>query len=118
MFLAALRGHQGELTPLVEAALAAAEAEGQGVAVTNAHWSAAILHNGLGRYANALAAAGQARDDSHLFVSAWVLPELVEAAMRSGRAEDAADALERLAERTPPAGPTSGWASRCAAAPC
>ena len=108
MFLAALRGHQGELTPLVEAALAAAEAEGQGVAVTNAHWSAAILHNGLGRYADALAAAGQARDDSHLFVSAWVLPELVEAAMRSGRAEDAADALERLAERTQAGGTDFG----------
>ena len=108
MFLAALRGHQGELTPLVEAALAAAEAEGQGAAVTNAHWSAAILHNGLGRYAGALAAAGQARDDSHLFVSVWVLPELVEAAMRSGRAEDATDALERLAERTQAGGTDFG----------
>ena len=108
MFLAALRGHQGELTPLVEAALAAAEAEGQGVAVTNAHWSAAILHNGLGRYADALAAARQARDDSHLFVSVWVLPELVEAAMRSGRAEDATDALERLAERTQAGGTDFG----------
>ena len=108
MFLAALRGHQGELTPLVEAALAAAEAEGQGAAVTNAHWSAAILHNGLGRYADALAAARQARDDSHLFVSVWVLPELVEAAMRSGRAEDATDALERLAERTQAGGTDFG----------
>jgi DNA-binding CsgD family transcriptional regulator len=108
MFLAALRGHQGELTPLVEAALAAAEAEGQGAAVTNTHWSAAILNNGLGRYADALAAAGQARDDSHLFVSMWVLPELVEAAMRSGRAEDAADALERLAERTQAGGTDFG----------
>jgi len=108
MFLAALRGHQGELTPLVEAALAAAEAEGQGVAVTNAHWSAAILNNGLGRYADALAAAGQARDDSHLFVSIWVLPELVEAAMRSGLDQDAADALERLAERTQAGGTDFG----------
>ena len=55
-----------------------------------------------------LAAAGQARDDSHLFVSMWVLPELVEAAMRSGRAEDAADALERLAERTQAGGTDFG----------
>jgi hypothetical protein len=87
MFLAALRGNQAELTPLVEDAIAAAETEGQGVAVTTAHWSAAILKNGLGRYADALAAAGQARDDSHLFVSFWTLPELVEAAVRTGSTE-------------------------------
>jgi hypothetical protein len=96
MFLAALRGNQAELTPLLAAAIAAAEAEGQGVAVTTAHWSAAILHNGLGRYADALAAAGQARDDSHLFVSMWALPELVEAAVRTGSTEVAADALEQV----------------------
>ena len=100
MFLAALRGNQAELTPLLAAAIAAAEAEGQGVAATNAHWSAAILHNGLGRYADALAAACKARDDSHLFVSMWAAPELVEAAVRTGHTEVAADALEQLASRT------------------
>jgi DNA-binding CsgD family transcriptional regulator len=117
MFLAALRGNQAELTPLIEAAIAAAEAEGQGVAVTNAHWSAAILNNGLGRYADALAAAGQARDDSHLFVSMWVLPELIEAAMRTGSTEVAADALERLAERTQAGGTDFGLGieARCRA---
>jgi DNA-binding CsgD family transcriptional regulator len=117
MFLAALRGNQAELTPLIKAAIAAAEAEGQGVAVTNAHWSAAILNNGLGRYADALAAAGQARDDSHLFVSMWVLPELVEAAMRTGSTEVAADALERLTERTQAGGTDFGLGieARCRA---
>jgi len=50
MFLAAMRGNQAELTSLTEATIAAAEAEGQGAAVTCAHWAAAILHNGLGRY--------------------------------------------------------------------
>jgi DNA-binding CsgD family transcriptional regulator len=117
MFLAALRGNQAELTSLVEAAIAVAEAEGQGVAVTTAHWSAAILHNGLGRYADALAAAGKARDDSHLFVSMWAAPELVEAAVRTGHTEVAADALERLAERTQ-AGRTDfglGLEARCRA---
>jgi DNA-binding CsgD family transcriptional regulator len=117
MFLAALRGNQAELTSLVEAAIATAEAEGQGVAVTTAHWSAAILHNGLGRYADALAAAGKARDDSHLFVSMWAAPELVEAAVRTGHTEVAADALERLAERAQ-AGRTDfglGLEARCRA---
>jgi DNA-binding CsgD family transcriptional regulator len=117
MFLAALRGNQAEFTPLVEAAIAAAEAEGQGAAATTAHWSAAILHNGLGRYADALAAAEQARDDSHLFVSNWAAPELVEAAVRTGRTEVAADALEQLASRTQ-AGRTDfglGLEARCRA---
>ena len=100
MFLAALRGNEAELTPLIEAAIAVAEAEGQGGAETTAHWSAAILNNGLGRYADALAAAGQARDDGHLFVSMWALPELVEAAVRTGSTEVAEDALELLASRT------------------
>ena len=117
MFLAALRGNQAELTPLLAAAIAAAEAEGQGVAATNAHWSAAILHNGLGRYADALAAACKARDDSHLFVSMWAAPELVEAAVRTGHTEVAADALEQLASRTQ-AGRTDfglGLEARCRA---
>jgi DNA-binding CsgD family transcriptional regulator len=117
MFLAALRGNQAELTPLLAAAMATAEAEGQGVAVTTAHWSAAILHNALGRYADALAAACKARDDSHLFVSMWAAPELVEAAVRTGSTEVAADALEQLASRTQ-AGRTDfglGLEARCRA---
>jgi len=100
MFLGALRGNQAEVIPLSEASITAAEAGGQGAAVTYAHWVTAILHNGLGRYADALAAAGQARDDRHLYVSMWALPELVEAAARTGSTEVAADALEQLAATT------------------
>jgi hypothetical protein len=36
---------------------------GQGIAVTYAHWAAAILANGLGRYADAREAAEQASQD-------------------------------------------------------
>jgi DNA-binding CsgD family transcriptional regulator len=100
MFLGALRGNQAEVISLTQASVTAAEAEGQGAAVTYAHWVTAILHNGLGRYADALAAAGQARDDRHLYISMWALPELVEAAARTGSTEVAADALEQLAETT------------------
>ena len=100
MFLGALRGNQAEVIPLTQASITAAEAGGQGAAVTYAHWVTAILHNGLGRYADALAAAGQARDDRHLYVSMWALPELVEAAARTGSTEVAADALEQLAKTT------------------
>jgi hypothetical protein len=108
MLLAALRGNKAELTSLIAAAIAAAEAEGQGVAATYAHWAAAILHNGLGRYADAFAAARQAREHSHLYVSMWALPELIEAAARTGHAQAAADALEELAETTQAGGTDVG----------
>jgi hypothetical protein len=65
MILAALRGNEDELTPLMAAAIAAAE--GQAQAETFAHWMAAIVQNGLGRYDDASAAAREAREHSHLF---------------------------------------------------
>jgi len=108
MFLAAMRGNQAELAPLIEAALAAAEAGGLGGAATQAHWVAAILHNGLGRYADALAAAEQAIRDANVFVSNWALPELIEAAVRTGGTLAAAAALDRLAETTQAGGTDYG----------
>jgi DNA-binding CsgD family transcriptional regulator len=98
MFVAALRGNQAEVAPLIEASIAAAEAGGQGGAAAYAHWVAAILHNGLGRYADALAAAEQAIPEANLFDSMWALPELIEAAARTGNTRVAPGALERLAE--------------------
>jgi DNA-binding CsgD family transcriptional regulator len=95
--LAALRGSQAEFGSLMAAAIAAAEAEGQGAAATYAYWMAAILGNGLGRYADAFAAAQQAKEKSDLFTSMWGLPDLIEAAVRTGHAQVAAGALDELA---------------------
>jgi len=50
---------------------------------------AAILHNGLGRYADAFAAARQVRADSHLHMSMWALPELIEAAVHTSNTKAA-----------------------------
>jgi enoyl-CoA hydratase/carnithine racemase len=94
MFLGALRGNEEEVAPLIEATLAAAEAAGQGGAVTGAHWAAAVLHNGLGRYADAMAAAQEATRDVIVYVSILVVPELVEAAARAGNSDVAAGALQ------------------------
>ena len=104
MFLGGLRGHEAEITPLIQATLAAAEAAGQGGAVTGAHWAAAVLHNGLGRYADALTAAERATRDATVFTSILVVPELVEAGARTGNTDVAAGALQRLAEATQPGG--------------
>jgi DNA-binding CsgD family transcriptional regulator len=109
MMLAALRGHRAEAVPLVKATIAEAEADGQGIAAAYAHWTASILYNGLGRYADALAAARRASEDtSVLHISMWALPELVEAGTRSGNVHLAAAAADRLAEFTQAGGTDFG----------
>jgi len=94
-----LRGREAEARALIDATIENAIAGGEGLAVQYAHWATAVLYNGLGRYEEALAAAQQASDDMpDLFVADWALPELIEAAIRTGQARLAAGALERLAE--------------------
>jgi DNA-binding CsgD family transcriptional regulator len=118
MLLVSLRGDQAEAAPLIEATIARAAAGGQGIAVACAHWVAAILANGLGRYEEALAAARHASEDIFtLHISMWALPELVEAAARGGNTEVAAGALERLAETTQAGGTDFGLGleARCRA---
>ena len=109
MMLASLRGDQAAAIPLIEATIAEATAGGQGLAVTYARWTAAIINNGLARYDEALAAARQASEDTPgLYVSMWALPELIEAAVRSGNVDIAGDALARLAETTQASGTDFG----------
>jgi DNA-binding CsgD family transcriptional regulator len=109
MMLASLRGNQAEAAALIEATLAEAAAAGQGIAVAYAHWVAAILANSLGRYTDALAAARQASEDtSALYISMWALPELIEAAARTGDTGIAGDALTRLAQFTQAGGTDFG----------
>jgi len=101
MMLAALRGSEAEAIPLIEATIAEAAIGGQGIADTYARWVTAILYNGLGRYEEALAASRQASEDTPgLYVSMWALPELIEAAARTGNSNVAGDALARLAGTT------------------
>jgi DNA-binding CsgD family transcriptional regulator len=60
-----------------------------------------VLHNGLGRYREAMAAAQTASDDTpELFVSVWAALELLEAATRSDEPELARKALERIVAAT------------------
>jgi ATP/maltotriose-dependent transcriptional regulator MalT len=107
--LLALRGREDEASALIASTIEQATTGGQGLAATNAHWMAAVLYNGLGRYEEAAAAAQQATSNTlEPYMSMWALPEVVEAAARSGDAELAGDALERLAEATRPCG--TEWA--------
>ena len=107
MLLACLRGEAAAAAPFIEATVTQATAGGQGVAVAYARWAQAVLGNGLARYADALAAATQASEDTSAFhISMWALPELIEAAARSGKS--------RRRERRPgPAGGVHpGWRDR------
>jgi ATP/maltotriose-dependent transcriptional regulator MalT len=105
--LLALQGREAEASALIAATID--QASGQSITATNAHWAAALLYNGLGRYEEAVSAARQATSDTfEPWISIWALPELVEAAARGGDTELARDALERLAETTQPSG--TDWA--------
>jgi DNA-binding CsgD family transcriptional regulator len=115
--LAALRGREPEAAGLIQATLEQATVAAQGSTVTWAHIAAAILYNGLGRYADALPEARQASEHAPVTISTSALPELVEAAARTGNTELAAAAHGRLAEWTRAAGTDWGLGleARCRA---
>jgi DNA-binding CsgD family transcriptional regulator len=101
MLLAAYEGREAAAFALFKTTTEEATARGEGLGVQYARWSTALLCNGLGRYGEALTAAQLASEDTpELFVSDWALVELVEAAVRTGNAGLAAEAVERLAEAT------------------
>jgi len=108
MMLASFRGREAEAARLIQPTVAEAAAEGQGVALTWVHRVTAILCNGLGRHEEALAAARQASEHAHVYVSMSTLPELIEAAVRTGNTPIASHALDLLAERTRAGGTDDG----------
>jgi len=109
MLLAALRGREVAAAPLLESVVRDASAGGQGIVLQWAGLANAILSNGLGRYDQALASARPAAEEMpHLYVSGLALPEVIEAAVRSGRPELAHDALEHLTEATTTTGTAWG----------
>ncbi|WP_233562963.1 AAA family ATPase [Micromonospora musae] len=106
--LAAHRGRERPAIELIDATVREAEARGQGRLIGLAGYAKAVLFNGLGQYPAALAAARSAVEHPDLGVFSWTLGELVEAATRAGETLVAAEARDRLAERTGPAG--TAWA--------
>ncbi len=118
MRLRALQGRAVEAAALISETIEHASFGGQGIAATNAYWAAAVLYNGLARYDEAARAARQATSNTfEPWVSAFALPELVEAAVRVGDARVAREALERLTATTLPSGTdfALGIEARCRA---
>ena len=101
VMLAGLRGNEAEAAALIEVVVNDASAGGQGQGIQLCRWVLAILHNGLGRYDEALASAEQASEHAREpYISAWALVEVIEAATRTGETGRAVWALERLVEAT------------------
>jgi DNA-binding CsgD family transcriptional regulator len=97
---AAYRGRPEALT-LMEASAADSFERGVGMGVQYARWTRAILCNGLGRYADALAAAKLAAYEMEIpNGTGWALPEVIEAAIRSGQPGVAREAMEHLSKHT------------------
>jgi DNA-binding CsgD family transcriptional regulator len=107
--IAAWRGREAVLSELIEASIDDMAERAEAAGLTIMRWSSAVLHNGRGQYEAALAAAQQASVYPHDFLySTWGLVELIEAAVRSGKPEPAADAFQRLSQSTRAGG--TDWA--------
>ena len=106
MALAGWQGHGAEAIEVIKRH-AAARDEGMGLSI--AYYTSAVLYNGLGRDEDALAAADQASAyPQELGFANWGLAELAEAAVRSGDTRRATNAVDRLARTTGPCG--TPWA--------
>jgi AAA ATPase domain len=96
MTLAAWRGQEALASELIEATLEEATARGW----TVNSYATSVLNNGLGRHDAARDAAWQAFERDRVGTGAWVVPELAEAASRTGDDALVSAALEWLSERT------------------
>jgi hypothetical protein len=84
--LASWRGQEAAARALIEAGRPDVLRRGEGIWLAHVNWNSAVRRNGLGRYDDALHAAERAAEDPRgLGTSMWVLAEVVEAAVRSGR---------------------------------
>jgi DNA-binding CsgD family transcriptional regulator len=107
--LAALRGRAQEASPVLDLAAADATERGEGLGLTVVAWARAALHNGLGQYDKAFAAAKEAiACPTNSAAAAWGMVELIEAAVRIGEFEAALEAAQRFAMIAAAAG--SDWA--------
>ncbi|HEY2602708.1 MAG TPA: AAA family ATPase [Thermoleophilaceae bacterium] len=108
LMLAAWRGDQARMQAIAESVLPGAMARGEGYTLGIWGWMTALMHNGHGRYGEALSDAQRACEHEDVIAYGWALVELVEAGVHVGRRDEAAAALDRLSERTRASG--TEWA--------
>ncbi len=104
MLVLALRGRLPEAEALIETTIEQGREHQQGMAMTVASWAASMLFNGASQFEDARQAAAAAASTPHeVFAAVWALPELIEAAVKTGAGAEARAALERLIGTTEPA---------------
>ena len=96
LFLTAYEGRPERALPQIAATRDEATARGEGLGLMMADRALALLHLGLGRYAEAATAAAGAAEGGFDPFTSQALPDLAEAAARSGQPELANDAWHRL----------------------
>ncbi|ORV66349.1 LuxR family transcriptional regulator [Mycolicibacter hiberniae] len=99
LVLAAWTGVEAEATALIEAAARSGAARGEGRIIALIGYASAVLYNGLGRYRPACEKLRHALEYEDLGLYGMNLAELVEAGVRAGEPELAAQALAQLADR-------------------
>jgi DNA-binding CsgD family transcriptional regulator/tetratricopeptide (TPR) repeat protein len=100
MVLAAWRGDEAQAMEMTEAIVRDGTSRGLDMLVAFAMMARSVLFNGLGRYSEACACARHAFDRDHFGYETFVVPELAEAASRTGDAQLVRAVLEWLSERT------------------
>ncbi|WP_433167118.1 AAA family ATPase [Kribbella sp. CA-247076] len=97
LILSAWRGQAREALELIDSARRGAAGRGEGIGVAICEYSRAVLCNSLGRYGEAFDAGRNACLDPKEFVAHnWAMAELIEAAVRTGHLDIAAETLARL----------------------
>lgn len=100
VMLAAWRGREPEAAELIESTVREGTARGLGRLADGAAYASSVLYNGLGRHDAACDAARRAFEHQQLGHGPLVVPELAEAAARTGEVDLVRAALEWLSERT------------------
>lgn len=113
LVLSAWRGRPHETAEAYAAIAQEAAGNANATEVSLAQYAMAVLHNGLGDYPAAQAAAARAFESEALRFNNLAHSELIEAACRSGRPESAAEALDQLTARALASG--TPWALGLAA---
>jgi ATP/maltotriose-dependent transcriptional regulator MalT len=114
MFLAAMRGVPSVAESLIESTHRDALAKGEGISIAVAEWTRAVLLNGQGKYDEATEAARQALHHQEYpelhypGIANWAAAELIEATSRSGRLEEAREAVAWISAMTSASG--TSWA--------
>jgi DNA-binding CsgD family transcriptional regulator len=116
-YLAACRGQDELGRQLARTTIEDATTRGEGSEITVVLFSLAILHNGLGRYDEALEVCSAALEYDDVGMYGHVLTEMVEAAVRCGDSSLAHTAAARVIERTDATGTATalGYAARARA---